>query len=190
MTLVRCKDAAFKSISRMDNNRDDRFIERYVECQSGLYRFIATLVPNRADAEELFQEASLTAWRIRDRFDPSREMSPWLCGIARNLVSAYYRSQKTCSLTLDPDVVDYLTQQQIEDDALLRERTQALNQCLDKLPDRQRELVRQYYNSEQTVQAFSEAHGLSPDALYKMMQRVRMALFQCINETLREGGSA
>jgi len=31
----------------MKNNRDDQFIERYVECQSGLYRFIATLVPNR-----------------------------------------------------------------------------------------------------------------------------------------------
>jgi len=44
----------------MNSSRDDQFIERYVECQSGLYRFIATLVPNRADAEELFQEASLT----------------------------------------------------------------------------------------------------------------------------------
>ena len=45
----------------MNNSRDDQFTERHVECQSGLYRFIATLVPNRADAEELFQEASLTA---------------------------------------------------------------------------------------------------------------------------------
>jgi hypothetical protein len=40
------------------NSRDDHFIERYVECQSALYRFIATLVPNRADAEALFQEAA------------------------------------------------------------------------------------------------------------------------------------
>ena len=171
----------------MNNNRDDQFIERYVECQSGLYRFIATLVPNRADAEELFQEASLTAWKIRDRFDCQREMSPWLCGIARNLVAAHYRKQTSLAVTLDPDVVERLGQQQMDEDAVLRERARALNQCLEKLPVRQRDLVRQYYYSDQTVQSFSQAQGLSAEAVYKMMQRVRMTLFECINQTLKRG---
>ena len=171
----------------MSNSRDDQFIERYVECQSGLYRFIATLVPNRADAEELFQEASLTAWKIRDRFDPLREMSPWLCGIARNLVAAHYRQQKSRALTLDSDVVERLGQQQMEEDVVLRERERALNQCLEKLPDRQRDLVRQFYHSDQTIQSFSQTQGLSAEAVYKLMQRVRMALFECINQTLKRG---
>ncbi len=171
----------------MKNSRDDQFIERYVECQSGLYRFIATLVPNRADAEELFQESSLTAWRIRERFDPTREMSPWLCGIARNVVAAHYRKQRSLAWTLDPDVVEQLGQQQMDDDVVLRERSRALSQCLEKLPDRQRDLVRQYYRSKQTVQSFSQAQGLSVEAVYKMMQRVRMALFECINQTMKRG---
>ena len=171
----------------MKNSRDDQFIESYVECQSGLYRFIATLVPNRADAEELFQEASLTAWRIRDRFDPMREMSPWLCGIARNLVAAHYRKQKSLAVTLDPDVVERLGQQQMDEDVVLRERARALNQCLEKLPVRQRDLVRQYYESDQTIQSFSQAQGLSAEAVYKMMQRVRLALFQCINQSMKRG---
>ncbi len=174
----------------MSKSRDDQFIERYVECQSGLYRFIATLVPNRADAEELFQEASLTAWKIRDRFDPMREMSPWLCGIARNLVAAHYRKQKAGALTLDPDIVERLGQQQMDEEMVLRERARALNQCLEKLSDRQRDLVRQYYHSDQTIQSFSQAQGLSAEAVYKMMQRVRMALFQCINQTLKRGEHA
>ena len=171
----------------MKNSRDDQFIERYVECQSGLYRFIATLVPNRADAEELFQEASLTAWRIRDRFDAKREMSPWLCGIARNLVAAHYRKQKSLAVTLDPDVVERLGQQQMDEDVVLRERARALNQCLEKLPVRHRDLVRQYYESDQTIQSFSQAQGLSAEAVYKMMQRVRLALFQCINQSMKRG---
>ena len=171
----------------MKSSRDDQFIERYVECQSGLYRFIATLVPNRADAEELFQEASLTAWRIRDRFDAMREMSPWLCGIARNLVAAHYRKQKSLAVTLDPDVVERLAQQQMDEDAVLRERARALNQCLEKLPIRQRDLVCQYYRSDQTIQSFSQAQGLSAEAVYKMMQRVRLALFQCINQSMKRG---
>jgi RNA polymerase sigma-70 factor (ECF subfamily) len=171
----------------MNNSRDDQFIERYVECQSGLYRFIATLVPNRADAEEVFQEASLTAWKIRGRFDPLREMSPWLCGIARNLVAAHYRKRKSLALTLDPDVVERLGQQQVDEDMVLRERARALNKCLEKLPDRQRHLVRQYYHTDQTIQSFAQAQGASADAVYKMMQRVRMTLFECINRTLKRG---
>jgi RNA polymerase sigma-70 factor (ECF subfamily) len=171
----------------MSNSRDDQFIERYLECQSGLYRFIATLVPNRADAEELFQEASLTAWKIRDRFDCQREMSPWLCGIARNLVAAHYRKQTSLAVTLDPDVVEQLGQQQMDEDMVLRERARALNQCLEKLPGRQRDLVRTFYHCDQTVQSFAQAQGLSVEAVYKMMQRVRMTLFECINHTLKRG---
>lgn len=171
----------------MEPSRDDQFIERYVECQSGLYRFIATLVPNRADAEELLQEASLTAWRLRARFDPRREMSPWLCGIARNLVAAHYRTRKSQAVALDPDVLERLAQQQMDEDTVLRERSRALNQCLEKLPGRQRDLVRQYYHSDQTIQSFSQAQGLSAEAVYKMMQRIRLALFKCINQTLNRG---
>jgi RNA polymerase sigma-70 factor (ECF subfamily) len=116
-----------------------------------------------------------------------REMSPWLCGIARNLVAAHYRKQKSLAVTLDPDVLERLGQQQMDEDVVLRERTRALSQCLEKLPVRQRELVRQYYHRDQTIQSFSQAQGLSAEAVYKMMQRVRMALFECINQTMKRG---
>ena len=112
-------------------------------------------------------------------------MSPWLCGIARNVVAAHYRKQKSLAVTLDPDVVERLVQQQMEEDTVLRERARALNHCLEKLPDRQRDLVRQYYHSDQTIQSFSQAQGLSAEAVYKMMQRVRMTLFECINQAMK-----
>jgi RNA polymerase sigma-70 factor, ECF subfamily len=73
---------------------------------------------------------------------------------------------------------------------VLQERARALNRCLEKLPDRQRDLVRQYYANDQTIQSFSQAHGLSPEAVYKMMQRVRLALFECVNQTMKRGGLA
>ena len=90
-------------------------------------------------------------------------------------------------MTLDLDVVERLGQQQMEEDVVLRERARALNQCLEMLPDRQRDLVRQFYHSDQTIQSFSQTQGLSAEAVYKMMQRVRMALFECINQTLKRG---
>jgi len=67
----------------MNSSRDDQFTERHVEWQSALDRLFVTLVPDPADAEGLFPEASLSAWNIRDRFDPLREMSPWLSAAGR-----------------------------------------------------------------------------------------------------------
>jgi RNA polymerase sigma-70 factor (ECF subfamily) len=168
----------------MDPSQDDWFVNRFVPCQSRLYRFIGTLVPNRADAEELFQKTNLTAWQVRHTFDQGREIFPWLCGIARNHVRHYYRHRRTSPLRLDPDVVEQLAQLQMDEDATMRNRERALTRCLEKLPDRQRELVEQYYGNEQTIKSFAESRGQTPEAVYKALQRVRAALYQCINRTL------
>ena len=170
----------------MENERDDRFVEQFTACQSRLYRFIATLVFNRADAEELFQEASLAAWRSRDKFDGAGEFFPWLCGIARNHVRNYYRSRKAAPLVLALEVVDQLIELQIEEEPLLERRQEALTLCLQKLTPRQRQVLRQFNEKSQTVASFSHEQGATVGALYKMLQRIRAALLDCIERTLQE----
>ncbi len=168
----------------MDSSQDDWFVQRFVPCQSRLYRFIATLVPNRADAEELFQKSNLSAWQVRDTFDRNRELFPWLCGIARNHIRHYYRSQRTSPVRLQPDVVEQLAQLQIDQDALMQERELALAECMEKLPEKHRQLVEGYYGKEQTVKSFAESRGQTPDSAYKALQRARAWLYQCIHRTL------
>jgi len=168
----------------MDPSNDDWFVERFVPCQSRLYRFIATLVPNRADAEELFQKTNLTAWQVRHKFDRDCELFPWLCGIARNHVRHHYRSQSTSPVRLQPDVVEQLAQLQMDEDAALQERESALADCLGKLPEHHRDLVEGYYGSDQTIKAFAEDRSQKPDAVYKALQRARAWLYQCINRTI------
>ena len=63
---------------------DDWFVTGLIPLQTRLYRSIAGLVPVRADADDLFQKSLLTAWQERIRYDSSRDMFAWLCGIARN----------------------------------------------------------------------------------------------------------
>ena len=168
----------------MDPSQDDWFVQRFVPCQSRLYRFVATLIPNRADAEELFQKTNLTAWQVRDSFDRDRAMFPWLCGIARNHIRHYYRSQRTSPVRLQPDVIEQLAQLQMDEDAVMQERERALMRCLDLLPEKHRRLIEAYYGTEQTVKSFAEDRGQTPDAVYKALQRARAWLYQCIHRTL------
>lgn len=164
----------------MELRSDEWFIEHLTKCQPGVHRFIATLVPNRADAEELLQEASVTAWRQRERFDQEREMYPWLCGIARNLIGHYHRRQSVAR-RLEPHVLDQLAARQSEVDHALQARLQLLQECLEKLPPSQKKLVSGYYGDDVTVKEFAERHRHSAEAVYKVLQRARLALFECMS---------
>src|SRR3954471_3241602 len=60
----------------------DQFAERFVRTQARIYAYVATLLPNRADAEEVFQQTSLALWKKWQQFDPGRDFVRWACGMA------------------------------------------------------------------------------------------------------------
>jgi len=170
----------------MARSCDEAFVQQLLACQSRLYCFVATMVVNRTDAEDLVQQAGLEAWRCREGFDPAREFFPWICGIARNHIRNYYRSQKAAPLPLPDDIVEQLLERHQADEPLLQRRQQALTLCLEKLPPRQRDFVCQFYATSQTARSFAEQQAITADAAYKSLQRIRAALFACINRTLAE----
>lgn len=168
---------------------DDGFIEQLVPLQSRLYRYIASLVPSRADAEDLFQRTWLTAWQERQRFEEGRNFFAWVCGVARNHVRHHYRSLARARVVLDAELVDELAQSALDEQDYLEDRQAALTHCLDKLPAKQRDLLQQYYGQEQTVQVFADGLGKTTESVYKMLQRIRAALHDCVHATLAQEGN-
>jgi RNA polymerase sigma-70 factor (ECF subfamily) len=167
---------------------DDWFVTVLVPAQSRLYRYIAALVPNRADAEDLFQKTCLTAWQERRRFEAGRDFFAWLCGVARNHIRHHYRGRQRSPVGLDPTVVEQLAERLAEQDDYFQRREAALSSCLDKLPMKQRRLVEGYYRREQSIKDLAVELGCAVEAAYKALQRVRAALQECISLTLaREG---
>jgi RNA polymerase sigma-70 factor (ECF subfamily) len=165
-------------------NPDDAFVVRLVPLQSRLYRYIASLVPVRADAEDLFQKSVLAAWQGRGGFRRDADLFAWLCGIARNHIRLHYRSRLRSKVVFDQDVVDQLADRLQQEDEWFQRRQSALAGCLDRLRDGQRLLVEQYYRSDATIRDFALGRGLSAEALYKSLGRIRAALRGCIEATL------
>jgi RNA polymerase sigma-70 factor (ECF subfamily) len=163
---------------------DDAFVVRLVPLQSRLYRYIASLVPVRADAEDLFQKSVLAAWQGRGTFRPNDDLYPWLCGIARNQIRLHYRSLQRTRVVFDQDVIEQVAVRLQQEDEWFQRRQAALTGCLERLRGEQRELVEQYYQSDSTIRDFARSRGLSVEALYKALQRIRDALRDCIEATL------
>jgi len=65
-----------------DDGATRSLLERY---RKSLYGFLFRVCGDVTEAEDLFQEAFLRAFRSGARFDPTRRFKPWLFAIALNL---------------------------------------------------------------------------------------------------------
>jgi RNA polymerase sigma-70 factor (ECF subfamily) len=83
-----------------------------------------------------------------------------------------------------------LSRDAVERADLLESRRDALRGCLDKLPDKDRQLVRQCYSdSRQSFRAIAQLLGRPENTVYKALNRIRRVLHQCIDRTLATEGS-
>lgn len=69
--------------------------EIYQAYAQTVYRYLFSLTQNPDLAEELTQETFYQAIRSIHRFDGSCKISTWLCAIAKNQLSVYYRKHPT-----------------------------------------------------------------------------------------------
>ena len=68
-------------------------------------------------------------------------------------------------------------------------RAAALQACLAKLPEAQRELVERRYAPGGSVQRIAERDGKSVGAISQTLYRLREALRNCVQQTLAGEGS-
>jgi len=175
-------------LSRSEQLPDDWFVGELVAMHQRLLGYMLSLVPARADAEDLVQKTLLVAWQDRYKFDPERDFFAWVCGITRNQVLHHYRSLKRSKTVLSSEIVEQLAERMEMGETFFEERQRALSGCLEKLPLKQRELIESYYKSRQSVKDFAARRATGLDSLYKSLQRIRASLLECINATLRHEG--
>ncbi len=170
----------------MDAEKHRQFAERLVRNQQRVFRYVVSLVPNRADAEELFQQTCLTLWECWDRYDPALDFFPWACGIAHNHVRNFRRKREHAQVQLHADVLELLAQRSLELQQREDDRLAALQDCLAELTDGNRHVIEGYYGGR-TVQEIANQRSTSPNAIYKLLDRVRRALHDCVSWRLAGG---
>jgi RNA polymerase sigma-70 factor (ECF subfamily) len=84
----------FEKVERARAGESEAFTQLFEHYHTGIYGFIAGLVNNVEDAQDLTQKTFLKAWeKLPDLHDPSK-FKPWLYTIARNLVHDHRRLKK------------------------------------------------------------------------------------------------
>ena len=166
------------------------FLRQFMGEERALLRFILRYVPAINDARDVLQETLVTLWAKRAEFDESREFLPWACGIARFKVREFWRKQPRWAAFAETDLVALIDTRNEELGSELALRREKLRDCLAKLPTHQRATLERYYNEEEPVEVLAMREGRSADAIYKMMQRLRRALLECVERGIRGAKTA
>lgn len=167
------------------------FLRMFLQNERRLYAYILTLLPQRADADDVLQETSLVMWDKFDADAPPTEFLAWGRRVAYNKVLDFYKKSQRARVRLSQVFLDRMSEAAVASDApQLDDRREALASCLGKLTQRDRDLLTRRFADGATTQSTSEQLGRSVDAVYKALAKLRQVLFNCVQKTIAREGQA
>jgi RNA polymerase sigma-70 factor (ECF subfamily) len=168
------------------------FLRLFLQNERRVYAYILTLLPNRPDADDVLQEASLVMWDKFDERQPPDDFAAWGCRIAYFKVLDFYKKSQRCRVRFSQAMVEHVAETGVEQAATLRldERREALTRCIEKLTPRDRDLLTRRFAAGATTASTAAQVGRSVDAVYKALAKIRQALLDCVTRTLAQEGHA
>lgn len=152
--------------------------------QSQVFGYIHSLVRDLNDADDVFQQTTLVLWNKFGAFDRRRSFAAWACGVARLEVANFLRTRGRQRLYFTDDLNLLLVEahESLAPDEL-EERRAALVRCVQKLRERDRQLLDACY-CQDGVNVTAQRQGRSAHSVHNSLRRIRRALFECIRRTL------
>ncbi|MGI8507230.1 MAG: RNA polymerase sigma factor [Solirubrobacteraceae bacterium] len=155
----------------------DRFEALYRSSRDDVFAYVATMLGDRAAAEDVTELAFERAYRRRRTFDRRRgEERGWLFGIARNAaLDELRRRKRVAALVIDPEDASAT----VPDGAEVALRRTAVREALARLPAREREIVALKFHAGLANAELARVLGVSESAagtmLYRTMEKLRKA---------------
>jgi RNA polymerase sigma-70 factor (ECF subfamily) len=154
-----------------------------VERHIGLVRRLAlNVLRDEVEAEDVAQEAFVSAWRNRASWRPEAKFTTWLYRIAMNKAIDSYRSRKPTpqpqeELTrlIDRDARTAEPPRQ-EEGIEQQELSGTLRSALQRLPATQRRAIELFYYEDMEVARIAEVMVTSEQSVRSLLKRGRQAL--------------
>jgi RNA polymerase sigma-70 factor (ECF subfamily) len=159
------------------------------ELQGRLRAFIAAFCPDRDQVDEVAQRTFIWAYEHLGDYKPGTRFYAWLKAIAGKMLLAELevqrreaRNQRRHLAHLEATACREHLATEANDRRL--ELAEALQICLDKLPAKQRQLIRRRYEEPEPVAAIARDIKRSEGGVKVTLFRIRQALRKCIEGRL------
>lgn len=163
---------------------EDKFLRAYTAIQDDLRAYVHAIVRHAAAEDDVLQEVALVLWRKWPSYDPSRApFGAWARGIASTEILRLRRRRARQPALLDEAAIAAIDaawdRHPVQDPHL-----EALEHCLEGLDPRQRRLLELRYREDLELEAIAARIDRGAEAVGKALQRLRLALADCVRRRL------
>ncbi|WP_433017866.1 RNA polymerase sigma factor [Kribbella sp. CA-294648] len=133
---------------RFQQGDEDALLEAYRRYAGPMFVTALNVLGNREQAADTVQRALIQAWRARSRFDPSRELKPWLYAITRRAAVDTYRRERRAVQEISLERVGEVSAEGPSMEQIWR--AWQVREGLDQLTPDEREVLRLAYYEGQS----------------------------------------
>ncbi len=165
----------------MDTEKHKLFLKLILEHQPKIYAYILTLVPSYPDADDILQNACEIMWRRFDQFEPGTNFLAWAIKCAYfEIINFRKNKAKSREIVFDSETFEQMLPVLNDEIKTIDHRREALEQCLDKLQGKQRDIIKLRYNMDLRPKDIALRMGYTVANMYKLISRIQKKLLSCI----------
>jgi len=165
-----------------DSNSHESFADLMADHQPRLAAYIRSLIGDEHSSKDVLQETNVTILKKAGDFRSGTNFTAWSFRIAYFEVLTWRRTRGREKLFFDSELVESLALQAEVVAESYDERLAALSECIEKLPDRQREIIERRYLNSESVQRIAADIGFKANAASQLLFRARISLLNCIKQ--------
>ncbi len=152
--------------------------------------YIASAIRDFNDVEDVVQEVAVAVARGYAASDRSLPFVPWALGIARHKIADYQRRHYRNKQVFDTDLLELIEHAHQEIELETSDIRRALDDCVNRLQERGRMLIKMRYTHDLKPAQIAERVGISANAVGVSLHRTRKALSECIRRRMAQEGGA
>jgi RNA polymerase sigma factor (sigma-70 family) len=142
--------------------------------------------------EDVTQQVFLEFMAKESQWDLSMDARPLLATMTRHIAMRLWRERTRQQPDVVQKLADHIRQlaEEREMPPRYEDEVRVLRTCLQKLPQKSRELVELYYYNDVSTPQIAEQIQMKADTVCRALSRVREKLRECIEQNLNRGGRA
>ncbi len=160
----------------------DQFVQLLTAAQPRLFNYLAVLLGDVHDANNVLQDANVTLWTKADDFQAGTNFLSWAREVAYYKALAFTRDRNRDKLIVDHELVENALSR--PEYAEVDPRRVALRHCLSELDERQVNLLRQRYRAGASLASIAQEEHKSEAAVKMVLRRLRVSLLGCIERRM------
>jgi len=160
----------------------DPYEEQIESVQHRLRGYVFSILGNAADMQDVVQETNRVLWRKREQFEDGTNFWAWAAKIAYFQVMSHRKRLARDRHVFGDELLHLMADEMAEHDETPPGAGQ-LDECLEKLPQRQRSVIEQFYFKDQSLAEVGTVLELNENAVSQLLFRARKSLRQCLQHT-------